>query len=162
MSNLNVSFGNTSTKSFATGTQVSSVYISGDTTIFTGDIYTVQSINVTVTENFNLSAQDDNHDIYEISYNFDITPSIILPDSSTISNGYKATLVNTNFLSIGVSVYDETNDKISSWGLTGITGNASSDGNSTWNTTAATTFTLPPHMAISLIYLNNKWYSSMN
>ena len=118
MSNLNVSFGNTSTKSFATGTQVSSVYISGDTTIFTGDIYTVQSINVTVTENFNLSAQDDNHDIYEISYNFDITPSIILPDSSTISNGYKATLVNTNFLSIGVSVYDETNDKISSWGLT--------------------------------------------
>ena len=85
-----------------------------------------------------------------------------LPDSSTISNGYKATLVNTNFLSIGVSVYDETNDKISSWGLTGITGNASSDGNSTWNTTAATTFTLPPHMAISLIYLNNKWYSSMN
>ena len=68
MSNLNVSFGNTSTKSFATGTQVSSVYISGDTTIFTGNIYTIQTITVTVTENYNLSAQDDNHDIYEISY----------------------------------------------------------------------------------------------
>ena len=162
MSNLNVSFGNTSTKSFATGTQVSSVYISGDTAVFTGDIYTVQSISVTVTENFNLSAQDDNHDIYEISYNFDITPSIVLPDSSTISNGYKATLVNTSYLSVNVGVYDNTTEKISSWGLTGITGSASSDGNSTWNTTAATSFTLPPHMAISLIYLDSKWYSSIN
>tara|TARA_B100000508_G_C11461298_1_gene279378 strand:+ start:2942 stop:3427 length:486 start_codon:yes stop_codon:yes gene_type:complete len=160
--NLALIFGTGSNKSLADGTELSRAYISGDTTVIRGDIYTVQSISLTVTENFNLSAQDDNHDIYEISYNFDITPSIVLPDSSTISNGYKATLVNTNYLSIGVSVYDETNDKISSWGLTGITGNASSDGNSTWNTTAATTFTLPPHMAISLIYLNNKWYSSMN
>jgi len=155
-------FGITSTRELATSSAKSEVFISGHALLTTGDIYTIQSISVTVTENYNLTAIDNNHDIYQISYNFNISPSIILPDSSTISNGYKATLVNTNYLSIDVSVYDNSTEKISSWGLTGITGSASSDGNSTWNTTAATSFTLPPHMAISLIYLDSKWYSSMN
>ena len=154
--------GTTSTRDLATSSSTSKVFISGDTVLTTGDIYTIQTITVTVTENYNLASIDNNHDIYQISYNFDISPSILLPDSSTISNGYKATLVNTSYLSVDVSVYDNSTEKISSWGLTGITGSASSDGNSTWNTTAATSFTLPPHMAISLIYLDSKWYSSMN
>lgn len=154
--------GSTSTRELATSGSKKGGFIAGDSAVITGDIYTLQTISVTVTENYSLTSLDDNHDIYQISYNFNISPSVTLPDSSTISNGYKATLVNTNYLSIDVSVYDNSTEKISSWGLTGITGSASSDGNSTWNTTAATSFTLPPHMAISLIYLDSKWYSSMN
>ena len=154
--------GITSTRDLATSSTKSEVFISGHTVLTTGDIYTIQTISVSVTENYSLTSVDANHDIYQISYNFNISPSITLPDSSTISNGYKATLVNTSYLSVDVSVYDNSTEKISSWGLTGITGSASSDGNSTWNTTAATSFTLPPHMAISLIYLDSKWYSSMN
>jgi hypothetical protein len=152
----------TSTRDLATSANKSDAFISGDTVLTTGDIYTIQAITVTITENYNLTSVDNNHDIYQISYTFDISPSLLLPDSSTISNGYKATLVNTSYLSINVGVYDNTTEKISSWGLTGITGSASSDGNSTWNTSAATSFTLPPHMAISLIYLDSKWYSSIN
>ena len=154
--------GSTSTRELATSAAKRDIFIAGDSLLLAGAIYTLQTISVTVTENYSLSSIDDNHDIYQISYNFNISPSITLPDSSTISNGYKATLVNTSYLSIDVSVHDNSTEKISSWGLTGITGSASSDGNSTWNTTAATSFALPPHMAISLIYLDNKWYSSMN
>lgn len=142
---LFTSFGTISNRSLTTSAITSDVYISGNVTTIVDDIYTIQSITITVTENYQLTMVDNNHDIYQISYNFDISPSIILPDNSTISNGYKATLVNTNFLSIDVSVYDNSTDKIS-----------------TWNTTAVTSFTLPPHMVISLIYLDSIWYSSIN
>ena len=44
-------------------------------------------------------------------------------------------------------------------GLTGITGTSSSNGNSKWPSTNATSFILPPHMSITLLIMNNTWYS---
>ena len=77
----------TSTRDLATSANKSDAFISGDTVLTTGDIYTIQAITVTITENYNLTSVDNNHDIYQISYSFDISPSLLLPDSSTISNG---------------------------------------------------------------------------
>ena len=127
------------------------------------NFYLVQNIVINSETSYSLTKTDDNHDIYQFRYDYEITPSVNLPDITSSSNGYNITLVNTDYLSITVNVADPPGtDKISSWGMTGITGTASSNGNSTWSTTAATTFVLPPHMSISLIYLDNKWYSSLN
>jgi len=105
-------------------------------------------------------------------------PSLILPNAGsnsstdretrrkrgtvTVEDGYAITLVNTSYLTIYISAFDAVNEKISSWGLTGITGEQSMASNSTWSSTAATNFSLPPYMSITLRYIDSVWYSSMS
>jgi len=149
-----------SNKELATSTPNESTYVSGDTTTAATSQFTIQSITITDANGSALVADDLNHDIYQISYSTE-DPSVVLPDCSTISDGYKATLVNTGNLTVTITVYNTETDKISSWGMTGITGETV-DSNSTWNTTPATTFNLPPYMSISLIHLTNVWYSPLN
>lgn len=126
------------------------------------NICTVHEIVLSSDESYNMTYSDNYHDIFQFSYIYDITPSVILPECSSINNGYQISIVNNDYLSINVTVNDENNDKISSWGLTGITGTSSSNGNSKWPSTNATTFILPPHMSITLLIMNNTWYSFKN
>ena len=125
-------------------------------------ICTIQDVVLSSDTSYTMVYSNNYHDIFQFSYVYDITPSVILPDCSTISNGHQVSVVNTDYLSITVTVFDESSDKISSWGLTGITGSSSSDGNSTWSSIAATTFTLPPHMSVTFLMLDNTWYTSKN
>jgi hypothetical protein len=125
-------------------------------------ICTVQDVVLSSDTSYTMIYSSNYHDIFQFSYLYDITPSVILPNCTTITNGHRVSLVNTDYLSINVSVFDESTDTISSWGLTGIRGTSSSDGNSTWPSISATTFTLPPHMSVTLLMLDNTWYTSKN
>ena len=125
-------------------------------------ICTIQDIVLSSNTSYTMVYSSNYHDIFQFSYVYDITPSVILPDCTTISDGHQLSIVNTDYLSITVTVFNEELDKISSWVLTGITGSSSSNGNSNWPSTRATTLTLPPHMSVTLLLLDNTWYTCNN
>lgn len=83
-------------------------------------ICTVQNVVISNDTSYSMVYSNNYHDIFQFSYVYDITPSVILPYCTNISNGHQVSVVNTDYLSI-----------------------------------SATIFTLPPHMSVTFLMLDN-------